>query len=170
MDLQQTKPINWWHPSRSGTLLFSVILKQKKARLLARLEGTQKALCRGLNPFLNKLELYLIEFTTILDQEALFWKQKSRFNWMQKKDSKTKIFHLTLVIRRRRNRIEILKKNDGAWVEEAEGIKAMAVEYFLDLFTATPNPATNISIPTLFPGIPTEGMIALVKAIDLGGS
>lgn len=50
-----------------------------KAKLLARLIGTQKALCRGPNIFLSELEFSLIdEFNALLDQEALFWYKKSR--------------------------------------------------------------------------------------------
>ncbi|ONI13814.1 hypothetical protein PRUPE_4G246900 [Prunus persica] len=45
--------------------------------------------------------------------------QKSRLRWLQEGDRNTKFFHLTTIIRRRRNRIERLKDNEGVWVEDA---------------------------------------------------
>ncbi|KAI5335918.1 hypothetical protein L3X38_026052 [Prunus dulcis] len=107
----------------------------KTARLLARIHGIQQALCKGPNEFLSNLEGCLIaEFNNIVDKESLFWKQKSRVQWLQDGDRNTKFFHLTTIIWRRRNKIERLKDRNGGWVEDAEGIKGLAVEYFQGLF------------------------------------
>lgn len=89
-------------------------LKHWKARLLARINGIQKVLCSGSNRFLQQLESSLVdEFNTLLEQESVFWHQKSRIQWLQNGDRNTKFFHMTTVIRRRKNRIERWKNENG---------------------------------------------------------
>ena len=102
------EPLKLWNKDVFGHL------RQKKARVLARLSGIQRALCKGPNSFLSTLEVQLHdEFNSILDQEALFWHQKSRLKWLQEGDRNTKFFHLTTIIRQRKNRIEWLKDDEG---------------------------------------------------------
>ncbi|XP_021827477.1 uncharacterized protein LOC110768097 [Prunus avium] len=143
-------------------------LRLRKARLLARLNGIQKALCEGFNPFLSRLEVSLMDdFNKILEQEAQFWKQKSRVQWLQEGDRNTKFFHLTTVIRRRRNKIESLRNNDGMVVATALGIKALAVEHFASLFTQSHLAPTELDIPNLFPLISGEDLDVLTKDVEL---
>lgn len=54
--------------------------------------------------------------------------------WLQEGDWNTKFFHLFTLIRRRRNKIERLKGDNGEWIEGAVGLKELAVNYFLGLF------------------------------------
>lgn len=75
------------------------------------------------------------EFNTLLDQEAICRHQKSRIKWLQAGDRNTKFFHLSTIIRRRRNKIERLKNEHGEWVEEASAIKDLVVRYFSTLFS-----------------------------------
>ncbi|CAL8157860.1 unnamed protein product [Prunus armeniaca] len=143
-------------------------LRQKKAILLARLDEIQRALCRGPNYFLKQLEIFLMDdFNEVLDHEALFWKQKSRINWLQGGDRNTKFFHLTAVIRRRRNKIKRLKNNDGLLVEKAAGIKALAVEYFSGQFNQVQVAVPDMVLPNLFPGISNDDLALLGKNIEL---
>lgn len=46
-----------------------------------------------------------------LKREELLWKHKSRVTWLTTKDLNTKFFHLSTIIRRRRNAIEFLTQN-----------------------------------------------------------
>ncbi|XP_021810130.1 uncharacterized protein LOC110753525 [Prunus avium] len=113
-----------------NTQVFGQIF-QKKKRILAKLQGVQMSLCKGFSPFLSNLEKHLQqEFEDLLDQEDVFWKQKSRVSWLQGGDRNTKFCHITTLVRRRRNRIERLKDNNGDWISSKEGLKALAVEYF----------------------------------------
>ncbi|CAL8995128.1 unnamed protein product [Prunus brigantina] len=94
------------------------------------------------------------------EMEALFWQQKSRIQWLQEGDRNTKFFHMTTVIRRRRNKIERLKNEEGVWVEDAVQMKGLAVKYFSNLFSQSNCLSTDITIPNLFPG---------VNSLDLNG-
>ncbi|CAL2260060.1 unnamed protein product [Prunus armeniaca] len=160
--LALVQPLKHWNIHVFGHL------RQTKARLLARLAGIQRSLSRGPNRFLNILEVTLVEeFNLLLEQEALFWQQKSRVKWLQEGDRNTKFFHLTTIIRRRRNKIERLKDENGVWVEESQAIKSVAMKYFSDLFNSRQCLQSNVDIPQLFPCIDDADMAGLVKSVDL---
>ncbi|XP_021805547.1 uncharacterized protein LOC110749696, partial [Prunus avium] len=143
-------------------------LKQRKVKLLARLNGIQKVLHHRSNRSLSQLEESLVtEYNAVLEQEALFWQQKSRIKWLQEGDRNTKFFHLTTIVRRRKNRIEKLKNDNDLWVEEAEGLKELAVNYFLGLFSMTPRDHSGLSMPNLFPSINDVDLNGLVARVDI---
>ncbi|KAK3229219.1 hypothetical protein Dsin_001100 [Dipteronia sinensis] len=85
--------------------------------------------------YLSTLEETLVkEYQDILEQEEIFWQQKSRNCWLKEGDRNTKFFHLSAIIRRRRNKIKGFKKDDGSWIEDIGELKAEAVRNFLKLF------------------------------------
>lgn len=51
------------------------------------------------------------EYNQVLQQEECLWFPKSRCNWLIEGDKKIKVFHLSMIIRRRRNKVEMLKNN-----------------------------------------------------------
>ncbi|XP_021828885.1 uncharacterized protein LOC110769256, partial [Prunus avium] len=156
------EPLKQWNLSVFGHL------KQKKARILARLAGLQKALHQGPNTFLINLESILVaDFNYILDQEAMFWRQKSRVKWLQEGDRNTKFFHLSTIIRRRRNKIDRLKNDAGLWVEESDGIKNLAMQYFSELFSPAPVATNSFTIPNMFPSIDPGALESLVADVDM---
>ncbi|XP_072076492.1 uncharacterized protein [Arachis hypogaea] len=104
---------------------------KKKRRLLNRLNGFLKSPTYGRNPFLVELEKNLQEeLNVILDQEKIFWLQKSRQQWIVEGDRNTKYYHTKTIIRRRRNRILKLRKEDGSWCENVEELKLIALNFF----------------------------------------
>ncbi|KAG7594365.1 Zinc knuckle CX2CX4HX4C [Arabidopsis thaliana x Arabidopsis arenosa] len=70
-------------------------------------------------------------------EEEIFWKQKSRANWLDEGDENTKYFHASTKQRRAINRIIGLQDHNGTWIESEEGIEQIEVKYFNNLFTAT---------------------------------
>lgn len=68
--------------------------------------------------------------------EELYWKQKSRANWLQECDLNTKFFHATTKQRRARNRVTKLRKSNGVWEETQNDIEEVATRYFQTLFTS----------------------------------
>lgn len=69
--------------------------------------------------------------------EELYWKQKSRANWLREGDQNTKFFHATTKQRRARNRFTRLRKADGVWAETEDDIELVATRYFQTLFTSS---------------------------------
>ncbi|XP_024178006.1 uncharacterized protein LOC112183925 [Rosa chinensis] len=143
-------------------------LFQKKKRILARIGGIQKACDRYENPFLIKLEAELIhEYESILNQENLFWKQKSRDKWLQGGDRNTKFFHLTTLVRRRKNKIEGLFDSNGNWFIDSASMKNIAVDFFTKLFSSPIAEDTRFIIPWLFPEIDQDVLNNICKPVSL---
>ncbi|XVF27194.1 hypothetical protein REPUB_Repub14bG0086100 [Reevesia pubescens] len=118
--------------------VFGNIFK-KKRRLLARIQGVQKALEVHANSFLYRLEQRLVsDYNEVLFQEELLWFQKSRSNWVQFGDRNTSFFHTTTIVRRHRNRIITLKKGDGSWCSDRKKLKEMVLSFFQHMYMAEP--------------------------------
>ena len=82
----------------------------------------------GPNHFLIQLEKSLIdEYNLIMQQEEEYWTLKSRLNWAAYGDSNTSFFHVSMLVRRHRNKIRMLKNSVGEWITNEEGVK----EYIL---------------------------------------
>lgn len=71
----------------------------------------------------------------LLQEEAL-WMQKFRTDWVRLGDGKTKFFHTSTLIWRRRNRIDELWDENGQWISDAEKLKDMEIKYYKDLFSS----------------------------------
>lgn len=131
----------------------------------ARLEGVQRCLSNQKLQHLIELEKSLRkELETVLHQEELLWFQKSRMGAIRDGDRNTKFFYLSTVIRRKRNRIVMLKNADGDWITEPLAVKQMVVQYWEQLFTEEePNALIANFVPGCFPAIPTEDWATLTR-------
>ncbi|MCH83403.1 hypothetical protein A2U01_0004223, partial [Trifolium medium] len=107
------------------TNTFDKILIKKK-RIMARLDGIQRALHNGnRNKGLWALEIKLNkELSETLQKEELMWFQRSRAKWLMDGDRNTRYYHLKTVNRRRRNNIVMLKDVNGSWVEDSETLQS----------------------------------------------
>ena len=76
-----------------------------------------------------------------LMEDEVYWKQRSRVDWLKAGDKNTKIFHAKASSRRRKNKIEGVEDEAGNWIGEKD-VASRFCEYFQDLFT-TSNPSTN---------------------------
>lgn len=77
--------------------------------------------------------------------EEHFWKRKSRKSWLRQRNRTIQFFHATTAERRKRNRVERLRNEEG---EEYRGEKKVAreiVRHFDKLFTSDqPNDCDEI--------------------------
>ncbi|KAF7835215.1 reverse transcriptase [Senna tora] len=92
-----------------------------------------KGWCLASKEFIDKDKLWK-EYKRVLEQEELLWCQKARVNWLKHGNRNSKFCHASTVIKRRRNRVNMLKKKDGDWVKEDDILKDMAVNYYENLF------------------------------------
>ena len=79
----------------------------KKKRVMARLNGIQKAIAN--HPSYSLLELEKVlhkELNTLLDQKEELWVQKSCINWLIEGDR-----NMSTIVRRRRNKISCIKND-----------------------------------------------------------
>ena len=62
------------------------------------------------------------------------WRQKSRELWLKLWDKNSKFFHLSTIIRRKRNSIDAMRDENGSWITEGNSIKNTFLNYFKNLF------------------------------------
>ena len=60
------------------------------------------------------------ELNEVLNQEQELWALKSRMNWkvLGDRNTSSSFFHVSTIVRRRRNRISCLKNSVGEWIQE----------------------------------------------------
>ena len=80
-----------------------------------------------------------LELDDWLEREDLKWKQKSRELWAKEGDRNTRFFHLSTLVRRRRNRINEIKLEDGSWINTREEIQNYFNENFKSLYQSECN-------------------------------
>ncbi|XP_057862719.1 uncharacterized protein LOC131071037 [Cryptomeria japonica] len=68
-------------------------------------------------------------------REEIFWKQKSRIDWLQEGDRNIAFFHNSVKARRQGNSISSLVSQDGAQLSSSADISREAVNYFSNLFS-----------------------------------
>ncbi|CAN1146010.1 LINE-1 retrotransposable element ORF2 protein [Linum perenne] len=76
-----------------------------------------------------------VELEQTLWEEAMLWKQKSCRDWIRDGDKNTHFFHLSTLKRRSFNKITALRRHNGSWEEEANRLKSMARDYFIEVYS-----------------------------------
>jgi hypothetical protein len=76
------------------------------------------------------------ELDSLLEQEEIYWRQRSRINWLKEGDRNTKFFHKKATWRKKKNRIDRLQRQDGSMTENNGEMEGMATEFFKELYTA----------------------------------
>ena len=76
-----------------------------------------------------------LELDEWLARKDLRLRQKSRELWVKEGDHNSRFFHLSTIIRRRRNYISEIKLENGSWIRDREDIQ----RYFLDNFSSLYN-------------------------------
>ena len=107
-----------------------------KNKVLARLKGTQTAICSNPSHFLLKLEKELTaEFHHILKLEEDFWALKSRTEWNVLRDQNTNFFHISTIHKRHHNKIWCLKDGTSNWTYSPGDIENLITSHFISLYT-----------------------------------
>ncbi|KAL8143708.1 hypothetical protein V2J09_016740 [Rumex salicifolius] len=80
------------------------------------IEAGKTKLFDQIDELLDENGFLLKELELMISQEETLLKQKSRELWLLYGDSNTSCFHASIVIRRRRNRVEALKNDEDRWI------------------------------------------------------
>jgi hypothetical protein len=121
-------------------------LRQSKAIILARihdLDAASDSVGLSAEEWLQRyaLEASLME---IYKGEEVFWRQRSRQNWLLKGDANTAYFHAIANGRRRRCAIPCLWEDDNL-LEDARDISNHVYSFFKELFTAGPRSGVSLA-------------------------
>ena len=96
------------------------------------------------------------ELNEWMARNEILWRQKLREVWLKDGDKNSKIFHLSTIIRRRRNSINSIKGDHGNWITNKRDIRAFIVDKFQLLFQEEaidfPQDLENLISPSLSPG------------------
>jgi hypothetical protein len=106
----------------------------------------------------------------LLEQDEVYWAQRSRANWLQFGDRNTSFFHNFASARRKKNRIIKLKNDDGDWVEGTDPLKPLILNYFANLFTSevqVTNPAILEKVPACVDDSMNEKLLAPFSPEDV---
>lgn len=71
-------------------------------------------------------------------------------------DRNTKFFHMSTIIRRRRNRVDMLKNDANQWISDAQELEKLAVNYFKTLYSLE-----NVDMD--IHGLPMRGFVRLTS-------
>lgn len=86
---------------------------------------------------LNKEKILQTQLDEELLRQDLLLRQKSRELWVREGDMNTKFFHLSTVIRRRKNQIFAIKNQNNSWEYDQENIGKYFLRNFEELYTST---------------------------------
>ena len=78
-----------------------------------------------------------IELNDWMEREELKWKQKSRELWLKEGDRNSKFFHLSTLIRRRRNLIAEIQLDNGHWIHDRKDIEDYFANHFKEVFLSS---------------------------------
>ena len=85
------------------------------------------------------------QIQNILIEEEIYWKQRSRADWLKEGDKNTKFFHNKASSRKKKNRIWGIKDTSGRWTEKPKEIEQEFCSYFNNLFATTQPSQEQIS-------------------------
>lgn len=71
----------------------------------------------------------------VLQCEELEWFQRSRAQWMKDNDRNTRYYHLKTLNSRRKNKILMLKDQNGDWVEDEHTLRTMVNSFYHHFFS-----------------------------------
>ncbi|KAF7833960.1 reverse transcriptase [Senna tora] len=109
----------------------------KKESIQKRLRGIGNAMSANPSPQLVILENNLSkEYCKYLAMEEELWASKARLDWLHLGDANTKYFHMSVIHRRRHNKIVALKDASGNWIDSCSSIKKLITDHFANLFKA----------------------------------
>lgn len=80
---------------------------------------------------ITSLEAKLDNF---LEEEEIFWRQRSHVSWLKEGDQITKYFHAHRSQQRRNNCTLGLEDENGNWLDKVKTVELHVVNYFFDLF------------------------------------
>jgi hypothetical protein len=89
----------------------------------------------------------------LLEQEEIYWLQRSRANWLQHGDQNTSFFHNFASARRKKNYIERLRNDENDWVEGTNFLKPLVQQYFSNLFTSEVNETDQVLLDKIMPKV-----------------
>ena len=121
-----------WNKTQFGNIF------SRKKNIMAKLNGIQRSIAIIPSSFLCNLENELLkELDNVLSQEEELWALKSRVNWMIQGDRNTSFYHVSTLVRRKRNQIMAIKDTCGEWIFEESTVKEYIRSGFASIYSTS---------------------------------
>ncbi|KAL5781984.1 hypothetical protein ACOSP7_007013 [Xanthoceras sorbifolium] len=95
----------------------------------------------------------------LLTNEELYWRQRSRVDWLLAGDKNSKFFHRRATARKRKNLISSLLDNRGIRRKTDQGVVGVVCNYFSDLFKSMQPSASDFATATIFLNNKVDGQM-----------
>ncbi|XP_038971981.1 uncharacterized protein LOC120104612 [Phoenix dactylifera] len=147
--------------------------------IFRRLEGVESSIAElqrkedlgGTLPEVDMADLrgLLATHHSLLRQHEIFWRQKSRVQWVSEGDRNTRFFHRSTIIRRRRSMIHSLRDGSGHRVESEPAIRQSLLDFFRTRWTVDEEASDGDRPLRVDVGIRDVESVALA-GVDVGGT
>ena len=124
--VRTSKELIAWNKSTFGYAQVRIKDIEERLKAIQLLEPSQENLSK-------EAALYL-KLNNWLEKEELKLRQKSRELWFKERDRNSKFFHLSTLVRRRRNQISETLLDDGRWINSREEIVSYFTSHFGDIY------------------------------------
>jgi len=94
----------------------------------------------------------MARISEILSREEIMEKQRPRIDWLKDGDRNTALFQAKARERAKRNKISVLKRDDGSLATSQDELESVATEFYKNLFTAQ----NELSPETIFEHVPRK--------------
>ncbi|KAL5752380.1 hypothetical protein ACOSQ2_022887 [Xanthoceras sorbifolium] len=131
-----------WSKVKFGSLKKAIDRKRGEINLLYDRKQSEQVL--------NAIKCRERELESLLSKEELYWKQRSRVDWLLAGDKNSKFFHRRATVRKKKNQISSLLDNRGVRRESEQGMSSVVLDYFSDLFRSIQPSSSNLSAATSF--------------------
>jgi hypothetical protein len=102
----------------------------------------------------------------LLYREEMMWLQRSCISWLKEGDRNTKFFHRKATSRAKKNKIKLLKKDNGEVTKEKKEMESMARDFFQQLYNVDPNVQPEGLLHLIQPKITEEMNKELCKEVS----
>lgn len=85
----------------------------------------------------EEIKIVKRQIHNILVDEKIYWKQRSRADWLKEGDKNTKIFPCKSLLIEEKNKIWGIEDSRGNWTEKGDEVETEFCDYFVNLFTTT---------------------------------
>ncbi|KAL0884467.1 hypothetical protein Bca101_008448 [Brassica carinata] len=124
---------------RRGIIKWAKEQQQKSNLLISQHQTALDAALSDPIPDQNLIDSIQLKLRCAYLEEELFWRQRSRIQWLKEGDRNTGFFHAATRIRRTINSIPVLEDGQGNVVYEEHDISRVISEYFQNIFTSNGN-------------------------------
>ncbi|KAL5762889.1 hypothetical protein ACOSP7_019153 [Xanthoceras sorbifolium] len=131
-----------WSKVKFGSMKKAIDRKRCEINLLYDWQQT--------NQVLNDIKTRERELESLLSKEELYWKQRSRVDWLLAGDKNSKFFHRRASARKKKNLISSLLDGRGVRRESEQGMSSVVFDYFSDLFKSIQPSSSDFSAASSF--------------------